>query len=125
MQQLPERRQTTKDIDPTKQAAKEQVRQAVRELVSQTQSKTLEWFTEQLRQRQISVRYTRDAQGILRGVSFEYEGVGLTGQQVGYKAAQLRADTATGQQPAQQLIPALPRPLRPEKPQPKKRGPKR
>jgi hypothetical protein len=36
------------------------------------------------------VRYTHDKGGTLRGVSFEVQGIGVKGQEVGFKGAQLR-----------------------------------
>ena len=90
LQPLPERRRSVRDLDPTKQAAKEQIRQALAEVVAATKGEGLPWLTARLRERGIGVRYTHDAQGTLRGVSFEAGGVGATGQEVGYPGARLR-----------------------------------
>ena len=44
----------------------------------------------QLQKELIGVRYTHDKGGVLRGVSFETNGIAVRGQEVGYKGAQLR-----------------------------------
>jgi hypothetical protein len=49
-----------------------------------------EWLALQLQKELIGVRYTHDKGGVLRGVSFELNGVAVRGQEVGYKGAQLR-----------------------------------
>lgn len=108
MQPIPERRQSVADVDPSKQAAREQVREAVKQLITQPTNSGPEWLQEQLMQRGIAIRYRHDNGGILRGVSFEVEGIAVTGQQVGYKAAQLREFFPTGQQ----QLPTLPTPAR-------------
>ncbi|TDN39870.1 relaxase [Hymenobacter sp. UV11] len=110
MQPIPERRQSVADLDPTKQAAREVVREAVKQLVGQPDNAGPQWLQAQLEQRGIATRYKHDNGGILRGVSFELDGVAVTGQQVGYKAAQLRELFPTGQQ----QLPTLPVPPRPE-----------
>lgn len=125
MQALPQRRRSVNDVDPGKQRARELVRRTIAEALRQAQGKNLAWFTEQLQLRNINVRYTHDKQGILRGVSFEVDRVGVTGQEVGYKGAQLRAEFAQAQSPPPQLVsPALPLiPPQPKpRPEPKKRG---
>ncbi|QIL78411.1 relaxase/mobilization nuclease domain-containing protein (plasmid) [Hymenobacter sp. HDW8] len=106
MQPIPERRQSLADVDPIKQAARVQVREAVKELVAQLGNNNPVWLQTQLKQRGIATRYRHDKGGILRGVSFELQGIAVTGQQVGYKAAQLRELFPTGQQ----QVPALPLP---------------
>lgn len=125
MRELPQRRRSVKDVDPTKQAAREQVRAAIQLLLGQTQGRGRDWFAAELAKRNIDVRYKDDAKGILRGVSFETGGVALTGQEVGYKGAQLRSAFTAAQ--AQHL--GLPTPTnttpKPEsKQEPKKRGPR-
>lgn len=113
MQPIPERRQSVANLDPTKQAAQEVIRAAVKQLVGQADNAGPQWLQEQLEQRGISTRYKHDNGGILRGVSFELEGVAVTGQQVGYKAAQLRELFPTGAT-SQQQLPTLPKPARAE-----------
>ena len=90
MQSIPERRRSIKDLDPKKEAAREQVSQAIRDVLSQTNKGGEEWLAAQLQQQRVSVRYTHDKGGTLRGVSFELDGVGVKGQEVGFKAARLR-----------------------------------
>ncbi|GGG59817.1 relaxase/mobilization nuclease domain-containing protein [Hymenobacter glacieicola] len=101
MQPLPERRQSIKDVDPGKEAAREAVRQAVQCLLAEQGRGGELWLQEQLRRQQIQVRYTHDKGSVLRGVSFELNGVAVKGQEVGYKGAQLwealRAPVATDQ----------------------------
>lgn len=106
MQPIPERRQSLAEVDPIKQAAREQVREAVKQFVAQPATNGPEWLQEQLKKRGITTRYRYDKGGILRGVSFELEGVAVTGQQVGFKAAQLRELFPT----SQQQMPTLPTP---------------
>lgn len=90
MQPLPERRRSLKALDPTKEAARERVGQILQQLLSQSNRGGEEWLALQLQKERIEVRYTHDKGGILRGVSFEIGDVGVRGQEVGYKAAQLR-----------------------------------
>ncbi|MDF7815508.1 MULTISPECIES: relaxase/mobilization nuclease domain-containing protein [Hymenobacter] len=106
MQPIPERRQSLADVDPIKQATRELVREAVKQLVAQPANSGPQWLQEQLEQRGIATRYRHDKGGILRGVSFELEGVAVTGQQVGFKAAQLREMFPA----SQQQVPTLPTP---------------
>ncbi|GAA4379857.1 relaxase/mobilization nuclease domain-containing protein [Hymenobacter koreensis] len=96
MQPIPERRRSIKDLDPRKEAVRERVSQAVKQILSQADRGGEEWLAAQLHKQRISVRYTHDKGGTLRGVSFELDGVGVKGQEVGFKAAQLR-DTLTRQ----------------------------
>jgi hypothetical protein len=91
----------------------------------------------QLQKELIGVRYTHDKGGVLRGVSFELNGVAVRGQEVGYKGAQLRetlsapglqtavepkvARTPGADQPA-----LLPKPSQPEPTKrPRRKGPAR
>jgi len=109
MQPIPERRRSIKDLDPKKEAVREQVSQALREAFAQAQRGGEEWLAAHLQQQQISVRYTHDKGGTLRGVSFELHGVGVKGQEVGFKGARLREAFA---EPSSQRI--QPRPVKPE-----------
>ena len=108
MQPLPARRQSVADLDPARQAAREGVRAAVQELVGQSDNAGPEWLRAQLAQRGVATRYKHDNGGTLRGVSFELGGVAVTGQQVGYKAAQLRELFPLGPQQRAPAVPALP-----------------
>lgn len=90
MQPLPELRRSITDVDPKKKAARQQVGQILQRIFSRPERGGEEWLAAQLLREKISVRYTHDRGGTLRGVSFEVSGVGVRGQEVGYKGAQLR-----------------------------------
>ncbi|MET4107692.1 relaxase/mobilization nuclease domain-containing protein [Hymenobacter sp. UYP22] len=90
MDPLPERRRSLKALDPTKQAARQRVSQALAQLLRQSDREGEQWLALQLQRLAIMIRYTHDKGGVLRGVSFETDGVALRGQEVGYKGAQLR-----------------------------------
>ncbi|GAB3327567.1 hypothetical protein GCM10027511_37570 [Hymenobacter humi] len=121
MQPIPERRQSIKDVDPSKELARGAIQQAVQRLLAEQGRGGEQWFQEKLRQQQIDVRYTHDKGGILRGVSFELNGVAVKGQEVGCKGADLRESFqgTTPQVPVQQA----PVPDQPKSGQ-KKRGPR-
>lgn len=123
MQPLPERRQSLKDVDPSKAAAREAIRQAVQRLLAEQGRGGEQWLQEQLRRQQIQVRYTHDQGGVLRGVSFELNGVAVKGQEVGYKGAQLREALQAPATPGQAQQPGISEAKRPT-PQQKKRGPR-
>lgn len=125
MRPVPEQRRSVSDVDPTQQAAREQIRQAIQDVLRQNKGQGLDWFTEQLKSREVGVKYTHDAQGILRGVSFERNGVAATGQQVGYKGAQLRDlfTEARSQAQAQVSKPTTSEDKK-QQPQQKRRGPR-
>lgn len=128
MQQLPRQRRSVRDIDPSKQVARERIRGAVGEVLSEVQGQGIDWFTEQLQRRQITIKYTHDAQGILRGVSFETEGIAATGQEVGYKGSQLREYFSQARAQAQGLGQTPPPPVpdydQKKQPERKQRGPR-
>ncbi|RSK45458.1 relaxase/mobilization nuclease domain-containing protein [Hymenobacter rigui] len=90
MDPLPERRRSLKALDPTKEAARQRVSQALAQLLRQMDRAGEQWLALQLQKLAIEIRYTHDKGGVLRGVSFETDGVALRGQEVGYKGAQLR-----------------------------------
>lgn len=102
LQPLPERRRIIRDLDPRKEACRQQVSQALQQIFSQPDRGGEEWLAAQLHQRQISVRYTHDRGGTLRGVSFEVSGVRVRGQEVGYKGGQLRQAFAESTPPQSQ-----------------------
>lgn len=98
MQQLPDRKQRAQSkavssTDPSKQAVRTEVRAALTEILAQPSiaGQNINWLTRELHERKISVKYTHDKQGILRGVSFSKGELAMTGQEVGYKAAHLLA----------------------------------
>jgi hypothetical protein len=90
MDPIPERRRSLRALDPTKEAAREQVSRALQQVLEQADRGGEEWLALQLQKELIGVRYTHDKGGVLRGVSFELNGVAVRGQEVGYKGAQLR-----------------------------------
>ena len=95
MDPIPERRRSLRALDPTKEAAREQVSRALQLLLAQADRGGEEWLALQLQKELIGVRYTHDKGGVLRGVSFELNGVAVRGQEVGYKGAQLREALTT------------------------------
>lgn len=126
MQPLPERRQSIKDVDPSKELARGAIREAVQRLLAEQEGRGGEqWFQEKLRQQQIQVRYTHDTDGVLRGVSFELNGVAVKGQEVGYTGSKVREALQPSATPAQVQVqqPKAPAPDQP-KPGQKKRGPR-
>ena len=90
MDPIPEQRRSLRALDPTKEAVREQVGRALQHLLAQSDRGGEEWLALQLQKELIGVRYTHDKGGVLRGVSFELNGVAVRGQEVGYKGAQLR-----------------------------------
>lgn len=123
MQPIPERRQSIKDVDPSKELAREAIREAVQRLLAEQGRGGELWFQEQLLRQQIAVRYTHDKGGVLRGVSFELNGVAVKGQEVGFKGAELREALQAAPTPAQVQQQVTPAPRLPT-PEPKKRGPR-
>ncbi|MBF9239871.1 relaxase/mobilization nuclease domain-containing protein [Hymenobacter sp. BT683] len=90
MQPIPERRRSIKDMDPEKESVRKQISQSLLKASGQVSRGGEEWLAAQLHQQQISVRYTHDKGGTLRGVSFELQGIRVRGQDVGFKAAAVR-----------------------------------
>ena len=128
MEPLPERRRSLKDLDPTKEAARELVGRTLQRMLALPSRGGEEWLAAQLRQELIAVRYTHDRGGVLRGVSFEVNGVAVRGQEVGYKAAQLRealAEPAVALSQVPEVPPELPAGSKPPRPEPKQRRGKR
>ncbi|GAB3241029.1 hypothetical protein GCM10027346_35960 [Hymenobacter seoulensis] len=89
LQPLPERRRR-QELDPKKAALREQVRQMLGEIFSRPERGGEQWLKAQLHPRRVQARFRHDRGGILRGVSFEVEGVRVRGQEVGFPAARLR-----------------------------------
>jgi hypothetical protein len=108
MRPIPERRQSIKDVDPSKELARQAIREAVQRLLAEQGRGGESWFQEQLRRQQIAVRYTHDKGGVLRGVSFELNGVAVKGQEVGYKGAELREAFQAPPTPARVHRPVVP-----------------
>lgn len=111
MAPLPERRRSLKALDPTKEAARQRVSQALAQLLQQPDRGGEQWLALQLHQLAIEIRYIHDKGQVLRGVSFATEGVALRGQEVGYKGAQLREALAAPMKPA--MEPEVERQARP------------
>ncbi|SET97430.1 relaxase/mobilization nuclease domain-containing protein [Hymenobacter actinosclerus] len=101
MAPLPERQRILlPDPDPATQAARELVSRVLLRLLSHPDRGGEQWLALHLQKARISVRFTHDKGGILRGVRFEVDGIALRGQQVGYKGAQIRQALAAPVQPA-------------------------
>jgi hypothetical protein len=90
MQPIPERRRSIKDVDPKKEAVRLQISQSLQQVLAQASRGGEEWLAAQLHHQQVSVRYTHDKGGTLRGVSFELRGIRVKGQEVGFQAAVAR-----------------------------------
>ncbi|MBT9395027.1 relaxase/mobilization nuclease domain-containing protein [Hymenobacter sp. NST-14] len=126
MDPLPERRRSLKALDPTREAARQRVSQALAQLLRQSDRGGEQWLALQLQKLAIEIRYSHDKGGVLRGVSFATEGVALRGQEVGYKGAQLREALAASVKPVMEpgaerkarprVSTALPQPAPPERP---------
>lgn len=124
MDPIPEQRRSLRALDPTKEAVREQVGRALQHLLAQSDRGGEEWLALQLQKESIGVRYTHDKGGVLRGVSFELNGVSVRGQEVGYKGAQLREALSEANKKLLQeshsqsridehLLPAIEKPLLP------------
>ncbi|MFC7670733.1 relaxase/mobilization nuclease domain-containing protein [Hymenobacter humi] len=93
MQPLPERRRSIKDLDPKKEAAREQVGQALKHLFSLPDRRggvAGGPAAEPADKRALHPR----PRWHLAGVSFEWSGIRVKGQEAGYKAGQLREEFA-------------------------------
>ena len=120
MRQLPSRRRSLRDVDPTKERARLTVKTGVEQTLARIgPTSGLAWLTEQLAKLAITIRYKHDKSGILRGVSFGLGEQKLTGQEVGYKGADLRAvftRLQVQQAQVQQAQQSAPPALAPERP---------
>jgi hypothetical protein len=90
MAALPERRLSTKDLDPLKESTRSYVREQLTAAMQDTSIRSLDQLIARLRQKQIEVVLKRDAKGVLVGTSFRYQETSVKGTDVGIKAKQLR-----------------------------------
>ena len=90
MQELPGRRQTTKDLDPGREVARGHVRQVLTAALANPAIKSLDQLVAHLREKEIETTLKRDGKGVLVGTSFRYQESSVKGTDVGIKAKQLR-----------------------------------
>jgi hypothetical protein len=90
LQQLPERRHTTNDLDPGKQVTRGYVREVLIAALADPRINSLEKLLAHLREKKIEATLKRDAKGVLVGSSFRYQETSVKGTDVGIKAKQLR-----------------------------------
>ena len=90
MKPLPERRHTTKDLDPQKEATRSHVRQVLTAALANPAIQSLDQLLAHLREKEIAAVLKRDAKGVLVGTSFRYRETSVKGTDVGVKAQQLR-----------------------------------
>lgn len=90
MAPLPERRLSTRDLDPRKEATRSHVREQLTAALQEASIRSLDQLIARLQDRQIEVVLKRDAKGVLVGTSFRYQGTSVKGTDVGIKAKQLR-----------------------------------
>jgi hypothetical protein len=110
---LPSQRQSFNDSRPPVQDTRQVVRAALVEALADPQVQNLAQLQAQLKAQGIEVRLKRSKAGELVGVSFQQGKAAVTGQEVGFKAAQLRDHYEPRQvqaqtqvpQPAAQLVP--------------------
>lgn len=116
---LPKQRQSFKDSRPTVQDTRQVVRAALVEAMADPQVQSIEQLQARLAAQGIEARLKRSQAGQLVGVSFRQGEAAVTGQEVGMKAAQLRARYEPAQRQAQdqvqqpvaaQLVPEVARP---------------
>jgi hypothetical protein len=118
---LPSQRQSFQDSRPPVQDTRQVVRAALVEAMADKQVQSLAQLQERLTGQGIEARLKRSQAGELVGVSFRQGKAAVTGQEVGFKAAQLRDHyeprqvqaQAQVQQPAAQLVPDVARPSSP------------
>ena len=90
MPELPTRRQTTRDLDPSKEATRGHVRQVLTEALANPAIRSLDQLVTHLQEKQIEATLKRDAKGMLVGTSFRYQQTSVKGTDVGVKAKHLR-----------------------------------
>ncbi|AMJ64001.1 hypothetical protein AXW84_00100 (plasmid) [Hymenobacter sp. PAMC 26628] len=90
LQALPERRHTTKDLDPGKEATRGHVREVLTAALADPRINSLEKLVAHLQEKEIEPTLKRDAKGVLVGTSFRYQKTSVKGSDVGIKAKQLR-----------------------------------
>ena len=87
---LPERRFSTKDLDPQKETARGYVREQLTAALQDAGIRSLDQLVARLREKEVEVVLKRDAKGVLVGTSFRYQQTSVKGTDVGVKAKQLR-----------------------------------
>jgi hypothetical protein len=119
---LPSQRQSFQDSRPPVQDTRQVVRAALVEAMADPQVQSLAQLQERLAGQGIEARLKRSQAGELVGVSFRQGKAAVTGQEVGFKAAQLRdhyeprqvqAQAQVQQPVAAQLVPDVARPSSP------------
>ena len=98
---LPAQRQSFKDSRPPVQDTRQVVRAALVEAMADKQVQSIEQLQARLTAQGIEAKLTRSQAGQLVGVSFRQGAAAVTGQEVGFKAAQLRAHYEPAQRQAQ------------------------
>ncbi|MGI4824403.1 MAG: relaxase/mobilization nuclease domain-containing protein [Janthinobacterium lividum] len=104
----PGQRQSVQDHRPTVQDTRTKVRAALVEALANHQVQSIEQLQERLATRGIEARLKHSQAGQLVGVSFRQGEAAVTGQEVGYKAAQLRAHYEQAQQEQAIQVEVLP-----------------
>ncbi len=102
---LPSQRLSFKDSRPPVQDTRQVVRAALVEALADPQVQSVEQLQARLKAQDIEARLTRSKDGQLVGVSFKQGAAAVTGQEVGFKAAQLRAHYEPGQVQEQAQVP--------------------
>ncbi|MDF7815113.1 relaxase/mobilization nuclease domain-containing protein [Hymenobacter sp. YC55] len=106
---LPERRLSTKDLDPNQEVARSYVREVVATALQDNRIRSLDQFTDRLRTKGIDPTFKRDAKGLLVGTSFRYQASSVKGTEAGIKAKQLRDHfNAFGREAVCTICPSLP-----------------
>lgn len=90
MPELPSRRQTTRDLDPGKEATRDHVHAVLTAALAEPAMRSLDQLVARLRERKIEPTLKRDGKGVLVGTSFRYQEISVKGTDVGVKAKQLR-----------------------------------
>ena len=98
---LPSQRQSFNDSRPTVQNTRQVVRAAILEAMDDKQVQSVEQLRARLADQGIETKLKRSQAGQLVGVSFRQGEAAVTGQEVGFKAAQLRAHYEPAQRQAQ------------------------
>jgi hypothetical protein len=94
----PDQRQSVQDHRPTVQDTRTKVRAALVEALADRQVQSIEQLQERLAGQSIEARLKYSQAGQLVGVSFRHRKAAVTGQEVCYKAAQLRTHYEQPQQ---------------------------
>ena len=98
---LPAQRQSFNDSRPPVQDTRQVVRAAIIEAMGDQQVQSVEQLQARLAAQGIEAKLTRSKENKLVGVSFKQGAAAVTGQEVGFKAAQLRAHYEPAQAQAQ------------------------